>query len=329
MDKALISIIVPVYNAAPYIHRCLNSIISQTYNDWECILVDDGSKDGSGAICDEYVLKDKRFRVFHKINEGVSRARQTGLNHAIGEFVIHADPDDWVELDWLECLYKKIIDSNADMVICDFERIYKNKTVYYCQQPTSLANNDILKDFLNGKLWGCSWNKLIRRKCFVDYHISFHPEMNLWEDLYVMCLLVSKGIKVEYIPKSLYHYDSIINENGIVMHRKNEHISSVMIFINNLSPLLSAPQFEDGWFRVKSKIKEWIFKVNDCKYNIIETCSEINERYINEAKKCQSGSLAACVALCLKGHPFLGRFIYKIVNIHKKIIHKCHQLYQS
>lgn len=99
--KPLISVIVPVYQAESFLFRCLDSIIFQTFTDYEVILVDDGSKDNSGRICDLYVEKDNRFHVIHKENEGVSIARQTGLDSALGKYVIHADPDDWVEPDWL------------------------------------------------------------------------------------------------------------------------------------------------------------------------------------------------------------------------------------
>lgn len=97
-----ISVIVPVYKAEAYLHRCVDSIIAQTFTDWELLLVDDGSPDRSGDICDEYASKDARIRVFHKENGGVSSARQKGLDEAIGEYTIHADPDDWVEPTMLE-----------------------------------------------------------------------------------------------------------------------------------------------------------------------------------------------------------------------------------
>lgn len=316
----IVSIIVPVYGAEKYLCRLLDSILAQTFTDYEVILVDDGSKDNSGIICDDYVIKDSRFRVIHKENEGVSIARQTGLDAAKGMYVIHADPDDWVEPNWLEVLFKKIEEDKADMVICDFERIYVDRRVHYVQCPTTLKNDDIIEDLLNEKIWGCSWNKLIRKDCFSRYGISFNPKMNLWEDLYVMCLLISKGAKVTYIPKILYHYDSVINENGIVMHRNESHIQSVMMFIEELSPVLSDKRFEDGWFHVKSKVKEWIFIVKDCKYSIKDTYSEINKRYIQEANKWPLSSTKRCVSICLQTNPFIGHLVYSSITWIKKLL---------
>ena len=120
MTNPKISIIVPVYKAENYLHRCVDSILTQTFSDFEVLLIDDGSPDKSGYICDEYARKDSRVRVFHKENGGVSSARQCGIDNAYGEYTIHADPDDWVEPTMLEELYAKAMDEDADMVICDY-----------------------------------------------------------------------------------------------------------------------------------------------------------------------------------------------------------------
>ena len=96
MNSPLISIIIPVYNAERYLRQCLDSVVAQTYTNWECLLVDDGSKDGSGEICDEYAKKSSRFRVFHKENGGVSSARNTGIEESKGEWVYFCDADDYV-----------------------------------------------------------------------------------------------------------------------------------------------------------------------------------------------------------------------------------------
>lgn len=312
--KSIISIIVPVYQAERYLSRCLDSILTQTFTNFEVILVNDGSKDNSGKICDLYAENDNRFHVIHKKNEGVSIARQTGLDSSIGKYVIHADSDDWVEPDWLAVLYEKIEAEQADIVMCDFERIYTNKKVHYVQCPTSLQNEDILDDMLKQKIWGCTWNKLIRKDCFNRYDVSFHPQMNLWEDLYVMCLLIAHGAKVSYVPKALYHYDSTINENSIVKYRKESHIRSNMIFVEVLSPILSDARFCDDWFHIKSNIKEKIFKVNSRKYNIKKIYEEINERYIQEASMMPLSSRRRCVAICLQTNPFIGHLIYSTLR---------------
>lgn len=319
MEKPLITVIIAVYQAESYLSRCLDSILSQTLTDYEVILIDDGSTDKSGGICDLYAEKDNRFYVIHKKNEGVSIARQTGLDAARGTYVIHADPDDWVATDWLSTLYDEIEEKQADMVICDFERIKANKKVHYVQRPTSLQNEDILNDMLNGKIWGSCWNKLVRRSCFQKYGVKFHPKMNLWEDLYVMCLLIANGAKVSYVPKVLYHYDATVNVNSIVLNLKESHIQSNMIFVEGILPILSADRYEDGWFRVKSNIKEKIFRIKNCRFDIKNTYREINERYIQEASRMPLSSRKRCVAICLQTNSFFGHFVYSSAKWIKRI----------
>ena len=115
-----ISVISPIYNMERLLSKCIDSILAQTFNDFELILIDDGSTDRSGVICDEYATRDSRIKVIHKKNEGVSIARQLGIDFAQGEYTIHIDPDDWVEPKMLEELYKKAKSEHADMVICDY-----------------------------------------------------------------------------------------------------------------------------------------------------------------------------------------------------------------
>lgn len=210
-----ISIIIPVYKAEQYLHRCINSILSQTFTDFELLLIDDGSPDNSGKICDEYAIKDKRIRVFHQINCGVSKTRQYGIKVSKGEYTIHVDPDDWIDSTMLEELYDKIQEDNADMLICDFYFEYKNKTIYVTQKPEKLNNQTVIYDLLNGKLHGSTWNKLIRKKCYENYQIGFDPELSFCEDLYFNISLLLHPIKISYFPKAFYHYDQSINPNAI------------------------------------------------------------------------------------------------------------------
>ena len=116
----MISIIAPVYQSERYLEILINSIINQTYLDWELLLIDDGSTDGSAEICDTYAQKDNRIRVVHKANGGVASARNKAMEMAGGEYLAFADSDDWVEPDWLERLYTTAREQEADIVVCDF-----------------------------------------------------------------------------------------------------------------------------------------------------------------------------------------------------------------
>ena len=206
MSSSLISVIGPVFNAQNTIRKCLDSFVSQTFSDWELLLIDDGSPDESGRICDEYAAREPRIRVIHKENSGVSSARQTGLDAAEGKYIIHADPDDWVEPNMLEELYTISAAEDADMVICDWFVEIQGKTEYRCQQPKSLQASVVLNNLFDGTLHGSCCNKLIKRSCIDLYGARFPEGINYCEDVCFNVQLLIHDIKVAYLNKAFYHY---------------------------------------------------------------------------------------------------------------------------
>ena len=129
MTGELISVIVPVYNVAPYLDRCVKSIVEQTYKNLEIILIDDGSTDASGDMCDIWAKKDSRIQVIHKPNGGQSEARNMGIDHSTGDYLSFADPDDWLDTSMLETLFSAIRDNRGvDMAVCGFAMVYADKT---------------------------------------------------------------------------------------------------------------------------------------------------------------------------------------------------------
>lgn len=214
-----ISIIVPVYNAELYLQRCLDSILSQSFTDFEVILVDDGSSDKSGGICDEYAQRDSRIRVFHKENGGVASARQMGMDEAKGEYVIHTDPDDWVEPKMIEMLYNEAKAKEADVVICDFYINRPQKVYRVKQKPTNLDHLVVLSELFQ-QLHGSCCNKLIKRTCFEEYGVSFPPGVSYCEDLSFWVCLLKNPIKVAYLPEAFYHY--VQHEESIVHSYMNK-----------------------------------------------------------------------------------------------------------
>ena len=229
MKNIKVSVIVPVYEAEAYLHRCVESLLAQTVSDYEVILIDDGSPDRSGEICDEYARKDDRVRVFHQKNSGVSMARQKGLDNARGEYVIHADPDDWVEPDMLEELYTKAKEEDADMVICDFYRNLQNQQIYSVEKPSQLRH-DVVQCELFQQLHGSCWNKLVKRVCYNEYNVRFPEGVSCMEDLYVNTTLLVHDIKVAYLPKAFYHYDRYSNANSIVKtHSRKRYEGTVRL----------------------------------------------------------------------------------------------------
>lgn len=237
-----ISVIVPVYKAENYLHRCVDSLLAQTFQDFEILLVDDGSPDRSGEICDEYARKDNRVRVFHKENGGVSSARQCGMDNAVGEYTIHADPDDWVEPNMLEELYKKAKEEDADMVICDFYEEREGKTIYVRQQPSSLEHETVLRELFQ-QLHGSCCNKLVRRVCYSRSGVKFPMELSFCEDLYVNACLVSKDVKIAYVNKAFYHYDQTVNAESLV-HRPTAFILAQMKVLRTLLKSVLSQSFD-------------------------------------------------------------------------------------
>ena len=304
-----ISVIVPVYKAEKYLHRCVNSILAQTFTDFELILVDDGSPDNSGAICDEYATKDNRIKVIHKENGGVSRARQTGLDNAIGEYVIHADPDDWVEPEMLETLYNKAKEEDADMVFCDFYIDYKYKVTYEKQNITNTEHDYILRQLLLQKLHGSCCNKLVRRSCFNEYNIKFPENIIRWEDLFVNCNLLLNPIRVSYLPKAFYHYDQIINSYSIVRIPTKKGVESQIIFCNYFQDkLLLQKEYDDCIYRLKAATKELAYKsrLYEDDY-ILELYSEINNDYIS---KKYNYYLSKSLSLLIRNRKILSKILY-------------------
>jgi glycosyltransferase involved in cell wall biosynthesis len=209
----LISIIAPVYNVEPYIRRCIDSILAQTFTDFECILVDDGSPDKCPAICDEYAAKDKRFTVIHKgQNEGLPKARKSGLDAAKSEFVFHLDSDDWLEPNALELLYRKQRETNADIVTGGFRSITarRNANTLYPR----LNENDSPLVYLFRSGLGYLWGRLYRKALFNSYTV---PDMNVLEDIMVNAQIFEKLScdKIQFVNTVLYNYIITINGQAV------------------------------------------------------------------------------------------------------------------
>ena len=203
--SVLVSIIITVFRSENTLKRCVDSVLCQTYRNIEVILVDDGSPDSSGDICDKYALRDNRVKVIHQDNGGVSVARQVGMENANGEYTIHVDSDDWIEPTMIEELIFKAIEDNADMVICDYvKENLKNKYIVR-QNIRDISCESLIKKMLYQQIHGCCWNKLVRRKCYRD--LFFQPSnISFSEDLLSNLRLLKYGIKVSYLPRVLYHY---------------------------------------------------------------------------------------------------------------------------
>ena len=210
-----ISIIVPIFNMEHLMRRCIDSLLAQTFTDYELLLIDDGSKDGSWSICQEYARKDARIGIYHKENGGLSDARNYGLSKAIGKYTIFADPDDWVSPEGLDRLYATAEREQADMTMCDLYREDEYSRHYVCQRPQSLQAEDVLKE-LFANIQGFTVNKLIRRDVYTRFGISYPKGIYGCEDQYTMAAILLHDIKIAYEPVAFYHY--MYNSASLTRH---------------------------------------------------------------------------------------------------------------
>ena len=220
-----ISVLIPVYNVEKYIRRCLDSIKDQTFKDFECILIDDGSPDNCPVICDEYAKIDSRFIVIHQKNAGVSAARNAGLDAAKGEWVCFVDSDDWVELDYLEKLYNEAEKSNADIVGCDLIR--EEITDSYIQEVPLIPNKTSCSSILTGEIPGWLWIKLFKKDFLNDNAIRCIDGLDMCEDTLVSLKAFFYAHRISYVHKALYHYN-LYNQGSLTTVLNEKKIKQII-----------------------------------------------------------------------------------------------------
>lgn len=204
---AIVSVIVPVYNVEAYVGRCIDSVLSQTFTDLELILVDDGSSDKSGDICDEYATRDSRIRVIHKDNGGVSSARNAGLDYVFSqsssEWLCFVDSDDWVSSRYIELLLEACINCGVDISACSHKKTEQEETILVKEEAFSvLSAEDFCCDYVNDS-YIVMWGKLYKRSCFEGVRF---PLGKIHEDEFVVYKLLFAAKKVAYTSSHLYNY---------------------------------------------------------------------------------------------------------------------------
>lgn len=238
MANELISVIVPIYNVEKYLQKCIDSILKQTYTNIEVILVDDGSPDNCGKICDDYKQLDHRISVIHKTNGGLSDARNVGIKESNGEFIVFVDSDDFINPNMIEILYNCHIKSEADIVICNFERFYENNLpqVNICFPEIEFI---IFKPIEALKLlntaeykyqFTMAVTKLYKKKIFMD--IKF-PKGKLHEDTFVAHRILDKANKIAYTNLVFYYY--LKREGSIMNSRSITKIDAVLAVEDRLN----------------------------------------------------------------------------------------------
>lgn len=206
MKKDLVSIIVPVYNVEKYLSDCIVSICNQTYSQLEIILIDDGSTDSSGQICEQYRQIDNRIRVFHQKNAGAACAKNVGLDNASGEYICFVDSDDYISSDYIYNLIHAIKDSNADIIECTFFTVFKNKVdrQTFKSSKERFTSLEYLSEYI--KDWKCSllWNKLFRSSLLQN--VRFKKGRRCIDDEFFTYKAVLNSKEIIRINKAIYYY---------------------------------------------------------------------------------------------------------------------------
>ena len=279
MIKSLISIIIPVYKVEKYLPRCIESVLNQTYKNFELILVDDGSPDNSGKICDEYALRDNRIKVIHKENGGVSSARNTGIDAASGEYINFIDSDDWVPENSLEILINAILSNDADLSVGGYElRQIKAKKISLPDNILSFSEN-LPIDAKNLKIldWGhfhSCWCKLFKRDIVLRHNLRFDLDIKLGED----CLFVRNYLfyvrKIVTLSQNVYYYN-LLNEYSATKKSFTNMGRWSVDGINSFINLLNKFSIENG--NKDLLIAELVFRrLNFCFYKHTQDINKNN-----------------------------------------------------
>lgn len=229
MDRPKVSVIIPVYKAERYIERCVRSLFEQTLDDIEYIFVDDCSPDKSISIMhkvlEEYPHRKKNVKIVsHSVNKGVGQTRQDGIDCASGKYLIHCDPDDWVDISIYQKLYSEAVRVSADMVICDFFYTLPNFIISK-QEPECLDGINLLEQITGvnpNPLHGSLWNKLIRREILANAKIPV--EYSFCEDVDYLTQILNSVKNVAYIPEPLYFYEYKADGNSLCSVKNLEGI---------------------------------------------------------------------------------------------------------
>ena len=220
MENELISVVVPVYNMGMYLPRAVDCLLSQSYNNYEIILVDDGSTDDSSAICDEYATKYEGVRVVHKPNGGLSSARNAGIDNAIGKYIIFPDPDDWTDPSYLATFMTLHEKYQSDLEICGHYISSDNGEFVHNTQAQEVVLNrqDALELLMSSKAFcGFAWNKLYHLDIIRDNGLLFDTELGMAQDLHFAFRYLLAADKIAYNPTPCYHY---FQHAGGVTHTK-------------------------------------------------------------------------------------------------------------
>lgn len=278
--KPLLSIIVPAFNIENYISRCLESLINQNYKNIEIIVVDDGSKDKTGEIIDGYAKKDSRIKFIHKKNEGVSIARNTGIDIAKGHYIGFVDGDDTVDKEMFEILIKNVVDYNADISHCGYKMVFPSRIDYYYNTENIIIQNnyDGLEGLLKAdKIEPGLCNKIYKANLFNDFRLN--PNIKYNEDLLANFYLFKRSTKSVFYDKCMYNY--IIRKGSAATKKmsKNKILDPILVIEEIKNSLEKKSDLHNIVYRRYLDTLVRVCRNKECRYD------KDLRHYIEEAKR--------------------------------------------
>ena len=293
----MISVIIPVYNVEPYLRKCLDSVINQTYRDLEILVIDDGSTDECGRICDEYEKKDERIHVFHTENRGLSCARNLGLDNARGEWIGFVDSDDWIEPDMYEVLLKKALETGADISCCGSYLQYADREI---PKPITCSQKCVegigltpaaMKDVVFGR---SVWNKLYKMELFDNCRF---PDGMLFEDIATVWKLIIRCQRVACIYEVLYHHT--VRKDSISNTKSAKNLTDRWIAFKERYDVMASRNDELNLICTRNCLDtigytwRWLYIVKDMDEEIIEEMRSFAKAHIDFSKCCSGATRIA------------------------------------
>lgn len=294
LEEEKISVIIPVFNVEKYLKRCVESVLNQTYYNLEILLIDDGSTDRSGIICEELKKDDSRIKVFHKRNAGVSSARNVGIKNATGKYLIFIDSDDRLEFTMIEILYNNLKKNNVDISVCEYYIEFENGKIERKQleeEEKILTKEEFYVEILKDEFFGgYLFNKLIKKElvcCKNDIKL-FEENIHICEDLVFICQIAQAMNKAYYTTVPYYYY--LQRKGGALknIYSKKQlsnfyaYIKIIEIYNNNSIPIDIKFQIKFFKFCIDALFLMRLYKISD--KNFKEQVLKMKKKYYKKIK---------------------------------------------
>lgn len=324
-----VSVIIPIYNVEKFIKRCLISLFGQTlFDGLELIFINDSTQDHSMSVLQEVLLSYPQHNdhikiINHHYNRGIAAARTTGVENATGQYIIHCDPDDWIEPDMYAAMYDTAVMTKADIVICDFF-VHSGDDIYVSKQSLKSNDNFSLLESISGassyNIHGALWNKLIKKSCYAE--AKFPPGVSFCEDVAVLFDILSKPISVSYMKKPLYHYQ-VDTSNSLAKTITSVTLASDLKLINHFVQTMKLPTANQRYRNCLASMIIWIIFNRAFKYSVLSD-EEFRKTYSAYSKYLRFNRqlpkvIKILLRMAMQGKFKLSRSIFDFLNDIRKI----------